>query len=1423
MSVAQPPGRRTESLFDNRYRYDHIYPRGRSGETLRAYDTHANDRPVVIKRPAPQDAPPMRAGQEVSIRTEKQALERLSGHDVLTELRGSGTFRVGGHTHEYIVMDLAQGQIVEDMVLALAGQQATLPELEILVIVDRLLDLLAYAHDRQVIYNDVDSKHLFWDRETYHLKVIDWGNAVFVDDPGAHPNVNRSTDVYQCGELLYFILTGGNRLVVETEDDETFFVNFGPTAEHIPAKLQTIITRAVNPDPKRRYGTITELRQALADYRQPLEKARDEIVARVRKRVRATASQEELEELARDLQVALDMDPGCPDARALAGDIQLHLRQIAIQADLDAIRIYLESGNWTRAASLLHELLPGADSTNEPLIRFLIAASSTLENLHITPPPDGFLAALDPLFEGDTPAAGRTLLTTPDTRSTAYQAQWLLAEELATLVTDVTLLRPHLARLRHSLRSHAAASSALALLDEIEAQLDRTPVPGLTGLQVIYQQAGENLDRLEKTIESLTKSLTAEQQEAALASVIRARRAANELIRRLDEVGHHVYSDPSHAGDLLHYAAMIDPTSPYFEALHDYFDEIHQAIAALTQYKPRSDGTNLATWFADVREFLQPYLDDVPDAQFHAAAAAIAKAAEGWTTSVNYLALGRRQPTIDALHNTAEIIRPFNEHVAAWLGTVANRLPDASFVERHSPNTRLGDLLIDGWRAWDQGNIMQAAEFGRQAYDQATTDGERLAADRLRRLAELVDSWLVQNGYQDIELTDRAETESLAILLSDEENERRTFAEQMPNTALYLRAMGRGIVAHMQQSSSAGWRVLYIHYVLRGMLSLLEDNLSEAEFWRDAARNTYEKAPTHRPFQLLDRALTGRRLIQRAERAFNAVSGPADLETVREAINAPLATEWLTGAEPGVQMIAEALRDWSDGNFGEARQALDAALEHIETAIQVAGFRIEPFVTWLTELRDDAADLQQARLVIEQGAVSTSEEVDPALADAHQHIVDVTLQTLGSDYAHQVRQWDDMYLAVLDTYTTQRLTRREKLAAFNRHFTSLFINKHPAYPLFRHWEAITEELPPDDIEDSLIAVDTAEDTGDDGSLAYLEDDREPEPAPIAPRAAGGQMWNRIIWGAVAVLVIAVALAAWRLTLQDDAASDRPAQPTATLAPAAGPETADVPAVVLPPTRTPVPNTPTLTPTQEVPTATPSEAPTATGPPTITPTLFVTSTIVPSDTPAPLPTPEAVAVGPNRDMLAGLSNVPPDVSTWAAGALEPGENGVWRLSTGAAGTLTVEFSPEVLSAALQPGVANMITRADAVLELVDYAPAAMSNGNVAFGLGAINTLGQQAIAQVEFQEPNFVSLGMNQNNQFRSRTEAPQQNPQMRLSVRRTDANTLGFYVDEKFLGDSVMLFVQGQPITLVLYVSGQDVVVEVSEFEIEYSPRSELP
>lgn len=1436
---AHSPGRRTESLFDNRYRYDHIYPRGRSGETLRAYDTHNNDCPVVIKRPAPQDAPPMRAGQEVSIRTERQALERLAGHPVLTALYSSGTFRVGGHTHDYIVMDRARGQIVETMVLELAERDTYLPELEVLVIIDRLLDLLVHAHDKQVIYNDVDAKHLFWDRDTYQLKVIDWGNAVFLDEPGALPTVSRATDIYQCGELLYFIVTGGNRLTVETSDDgETFFVNFGPDAERIPARLQSILTRAIHPDLQQRFSTLMELRHALNEYRAPLERERNAIVTHVHKRVRPTASQDELDDLRSQLKAALALDPGFPEARQLDEEIVQFLAQIQFQADLDAIRIYFESGNWTRALALLHDLQSDV-AQNAPLLRFLIAAAAQLDELNLTPPPAGFLAALDSLFDGDAPTASQTLLTTEDTRRPAQLAHWLLAEHLAVHMPDVTLLRPHLIRLRHELSSAPDAEDVITLLDAVEDQLQRVPLSGLTGLQVIYQETGAILTTMEETLETTSAQRNAEAQETALASIIRARRATQTILTHLDNVGNNAYSDPTRASAALQRAAMINPTATHFSTLHDYFDEVHQAITALSQFRPRANGTNLMTWFEDVQEFIQPYLDDLPDPQLHETAGAVQHAAKLWVTVINYLALGRRQPTVDVLRQAADTIRPFNETLAAWFGTLANRLPDAAHPERLSPNEGLADKLIEGWKAWDQGNGVGAIELGKQAHALATTDGERLAANRLRRLGELLDQWASAGGSENQQATDRAETEVLATLLTEEERERRTFAEQMPNTSLYLRAMSRGIVAFMHQSSSGGWRALYLHYVLRGMLALFDEQLEEAEFWREVSSKSFDRARTHRAFQILDRALTSRLLIQKAQQALNAVTRPGDLDTVQQAINIPLAGDILGGLEQALHLIDDALRNWSDGEFYTTRQALDDALQHTTEAIEHAQLSIAPFVNWLTVLRDAAAELQQARLSIEQGAVTTSEVVDPALAEAHKQIVAVTQRMLGADHVHQVRQWNEMYQAVLETYTTLRLTRAEKLAAFSRHFASLFINRHPAYPLFRHWEDVIEQLPLDEAEDAMIDLDYVETTDPDG-IAYLDDDQTAQPLPQHERVSSSDLpWNWIIAIAVLGLIAIIGYAVIRNLGGDDntgtagamgspAAIDPliPATPTTmptslsvtTVAPVTSTPTATAAATSVPPTvAATLPPELTSTPFN-IPTAPPATA-TNPPPPTMTPTLFVTNTLQPTRTP------QVITVAPpatgRSNMLAALEALPAAVRPGPQGSITPGNNAAWVFTTINTGLtqIQIDFTPEMLSTLFQPGAASSLRRADVILELIPY----NQTGEVAFGLGAANANGEQTIGQVQFTTAGFVSLGLNQNGRFRATTDYPQQNAQFELSIRRTNANTLSFYVDDRLLGESVFLFPQGDPITLILYLSGRDVVVEIKSFEIDFSPRDVIP
>ena len=362
----------TDSLFDSRYRYDYIYPRGRSGETLRAVDTLEGDRPVVIKRPAPHDAPPIRSGQEVSILNERKALTRLNGHPVITALLGGGQFYVSGIPHQYIVMERAEGDVIGDLVLALAARGERLPELEMLVILDALLDLLHAAHARDIVYNDVDAKHLYWNREAYRLTVIDWGNAVFLEgDEVTAQGVSRQSDVYQVGELLYFILTGGGRADIPRDAGEDFRLDLGEDAARIHPRLEAIASKAIHPNPRLRYRAIADLRKDLAEYRAPLERERNAILGRVAERLRRNLSRDDLNGLLRTLEPALAMDSGFPQARQLRGEILNRLSDVEIAADLDAARIYLESGNWSRALPLLDELHERARGDAAGLIALL--------------------------------------------------------------------------------------------------------------------------------------------------------------------------------------------------------------------------------------------------------------------------------------------------------------------------------------------------------------------------------------------------------------------------------------------------------------------------------------------------------------------------------------------------------------------------------------------------------------------------------------------------------------------------------------------------------------------------------------------------------------------------------------------------------------------------------------------------------------------------------------------------------------------------------------------------------------------------------------------------------------------------------------------------------------------------------------------
>jgi serine/threonine protein kinase len=160
--------------------------------------------------------------------------------------------------------------------------------------------------------------------------------------------ISRQSDIYQVGELLFSILTGGSRMDVPRDAGDDFRLNFGDDAERLHSRLQAIVSRAAHPNPRMRYRSIDELRKDLTENRQPIERERNVILGRVNDRLRRDLSKDELNALLRTLEPALAMDPGYPNARQTQEEIFARLSDLEVAADLDAARIYLESAHWQR-------------------------------------------------------------------------------------------------------------------------------------------------------------------------------------------------------------------------------------------------------------------------------------------------------------------------------------------------------------------------------------------------------------------------------------------------------------------------------------------------------------------------------------------------------------------------------------------------------------------------------------------------------------------------------------------------------------------------------------------------------------------------------------------------------------------------------------------------------------------------------------------------------------------------------------------------------------------------------------------------------------------------------------------------------------------------------------------------------------------
>lgn len=143
-------------------------------------------------------------------------------------------------------------------------------------------------HDKRVLHNDIKPANLFLDKDE-NVLVGDFGLVCPMDKAGnGHPAgsaetlapdivtarvSNARTDVYSLGATLYGLIAGHwlNPAITHLTDPKVAFpmvaahipVPIGNVAPHVPVGLRSIIMKAVDPDPAKRYADAGQLGAAI--------------------------------------------------------------------------------------------------------------------------------------------------------------------------------------------------------------------------------------------------------------------------------------------------------------------------------------------------------------------------------------------------------------------------------------------------------------------------------------------------------------------------------------------------------------------------------------------------------------------------------------------------------------------------------------------------------------------------------------------------------------------------------------------------------------------------------------------------------------------------------------------------------------------------------------------------------------------------------------------------------------------------------------------------------------------------------------------------------------------------------------------------------------------------------------------------------